>query len=146
MQLSRISTFLSLCVSAALAQNTVSVSYDAVYNMSSESLNYVACSETMESYGYSTFGDIPSFPNLGGASVVTGFDAPECGSCWSLTYGSQTVYILVIDSTANGFNIALPAMNNLTNGQAEFYGRINATATAVDASVCGLGQAPLEPN
>lgn len=146
MQLRSISSLFALCASAVLAQTTVSVSYDQIYNQSTESLNYVACSETLESYGYTTFGDLPNFPYIGGAAVVTGFDAPACGSCWQLTYEANTINILVIDSTATGFNIATSAMNNLTNNQAMFYGRVNATATSLDASVCGLGQAPVVPN
>lgn len=46
--------------------------------------------------------------------------------------------MLAIDHAGTGFNIALEAMNNLTHNQAEFLGRINADATQVNASVCGL--------
>ena len=38
----------------------------------------------------------------------------------------------------SGFNIALEAMNALTDGQAQFLGRVTAIATQVDASQCGM--------
>lgn len=146
MQLCGISALFALCISVTLAQTIESVSYDDAYGDGTQSLDTVACSETLESYGYTNFKSLPNFPYIGGASVVTGFDAPACGSCWNLTYGSTTISVLAIDSAGNGFNIALAAMNNLTNNQAMFYGRVNATVTSVDASVCGLGQAPVIPN
>ena len=46
--------------------------------------------------------------------------------------------VTAMDHAANGFNIAEAAMNTLTNGQAEFLGRITAGATQVAASNCGL--------
>lgn len=46
--------------------------------------------------------------------------------------------MLAVDHTDAGFNIALEAMNDLTNGQAQFLGRIDATFEQVDSSVCGL--------
>lgn len=62
----------------------------------------------------------------------------QCGSCWTLTYNGNSINVLAIDHTDTGFNLALEAMNGLTNNQAEALGRIDATATQVDASVCGL--------
>ncbi|KAH9842502.1 Cerato-platanin [Rhodofomes roseus] len=149
MQFLGICAVFALCASAALGQGTVSVSYDQLYDDGSESLNYVACSDGpngLEQYGYTTLSTLPNFPNIGGAQVVTGFGSAECGTCWQLAYDSYTINVLAIDSTANGFNIALEAMNNLTNGQAVFLGRVNATATQLDASDCGLGEKPDNPN
>jgi len=146
MQLLRVGTVFALCVSAVLSQTTVSVSYDQSYDNSSASLNTVACSDGgngLEQYGYTTFGTLPDFPYIGGAAVVTGWGSAECGTCWQLSYESYTITVLAIDYTANGFNIALEAMNTLTNNQAEFLGRINASAVQLDASSCGLAQAPM---
>ena len=52
--------------------------------------------------------------------------------------GGITVTVLAIDHAGSGFNVALAAMNTLTNNQAAALGRINAEATQVAASVCGL--------
>jgi len=124
----------------ALAQ-TVSVSYDQAYDVSSTSLNEVACSDGpngLESKGYTTFGSLPGFPNIGGAYAVGGWDSAACGTCWELSYDGYTVTVIAMDTASEGFNLSLEAMDTLTNGQAEFLGRVTATATQVDASNCGL--------
>ena len=61
----------------------------------------------------------------------------QCGTCWRLEYNGKTVNILAVDK-ANGYNIGLRAMDALTDGQSERLGRIEATATQVPVSNCGL--------
>lgn len=46
--------------------------------------------------------------------------------------------VLAIDVALNGFNIAQKAMDNLTNGHAVEFGRVDVTAAQVAASQCGL--------
>lgn len=46
--------------------------------------------------------------------------------------------VLAVDHAGAGFNLALKAMNDLTNGQAVALGRIDATAVQVAASACGV--------
>ncbi|KAH9894066.1 Cerato-platanin [Cubamyces lactineus] len=130
-------TFTAL-LSSALA---VTVSYDQTYDNSSGDLHTVACSDGpngMLTKGFTTFGSLPHFPNIGGAAAVAGWNSASCGTCWKLTYNGRSINVLAIDHTDAGFNIALEAMNTLTNNQAEFLGRIDAQATQVDASQCGL--------
>ncbi|OCH88222.1 epl1 protein, partial [Obba rivulosa] len=130
-----------IMISGAFAQSstTVSVSFDTIYDESSESLDVVACSHDIEQLGFTTFGTIPNFPFIGGAGVVTGFDSSGCVTCWELTFEGTPTTVLVIDGAGSGtFNIGLTAMNNLTNGQAEFFGRVTATAMQVDATACTL--------
>jgi hypothetical protein len=43
-----------------------------------------------------------------------------------------------VDKSVAGLNIALDAMNDLTNGQAVFLGRVEADVAQVDVSNCGL--------
>ena len=62
----------------------------------------------------------------------------QCGTCWSLTYNDETIYVLAIDHTAAGFNIAEAAMNNLTDGNAEQFGRVDATFAQVGLSYCNV--------
>ncbi|PCH38580.1 Cerato-platanin [Wolfiporia cocos MD-104 SS10] len=142
MQFAALAAALALvCAPSVLSQTTVSVSYDEAYDNSAASLDTVSCSDGvygLESYGYTTFGSLPDFPYIGGAVAVSGWGSAECGTCWNLTYGEYTISVLAIDHASPGFNIALEAMNVLTNNQATFLGRVNATATQVDASVCGL--------
>lgn len=128
-------------VPAVLAQSSVTVAYDETYDNGSQSLSTVSCSDGtygLETKGYTTFSSLPDFPNIGAAAAVSGWGSAECGSCWELEYNGNTIYVLAIDHAADGFNIALAAMNTLTDNQGTFLGRVTATATQVDASQCGL--------
>ncbi|OBZ75985.1 Allergen Asp f 15 [Grifola frondosa] len=131
----------ALFLSTAFAQTTVSVSYDQTYDTASTSLAEVACSDGpngLLSKGFTTFGSLPDFPFIGGAQAVAGFDSPNCGTCWTLSFNGNSIHVLAIDTTANGFNIALEAMNVLTDNQGVFLGRVNATAEQTTAATCGL--------
>ncbi|KAG9318080.1 Cerato-platanin [Chiua virens] len=127
----------------ALAQTTESVSYDTTYDDASLSLADLACSNGpygLMTKGYTTLGSLPDFPYIGGAYTVTGWDSPSCGTCYTLTYSitGATITVLAVDVALDGFNLSEEAMNALTGGNAVEYGRINATAVQVDASLCGL--------
>ncbi|KAF7441213.1 hypothetical protein PC9H_001562 [Pleurotus ostreatus] len=120
----------------------VTVSFDETYDDAGGSLTSVACSDG--NHGLITllkvenFGQLPNFPFIGGAAAVSGWNSPQCGTCWELSYNGRKINILAIDHTDDGFNIALPAMNALTNGQAVQLGRVDAAVRQVDSSVCGL--------
>ena len=132
---------LTILAAAAAPVLGVTLSYDETYDNSAGSLSTVACSDGSNGLltkGFSTFGSLPHFPNVGGAQAVAGWNSASCGSCWKLTYKGKSINVLAIDHAASGFNIAKAAMNTLTNGQAEALGRIDVTATQVSASSCGL--------
>ncbi|KAI0781446.1 Cerato-platanin [Trametes elegans] len=119
----------------------VTVSYDQSYDNGSGDLATVACSDGSHGLltkGFSTFGSLPQFPNIGGAAAIGSWNSDQCGTCWQLTYNGKSINVLAIDHTDEGFNIALRAMNTLTNGQAEQLGRIDASVQQVAASQCGL--------
>jgi len=123
----------------------VTVTYDTTYDSSTTSLNTVACSNGANGLvnKYPTFGDLPDFPYIGGAPAIAGWNSPNCGTCWALTYtpssgNSKTINVLAIDVASKGFNIALEAMNDLTDGQAVELGVVSVTASEVDKSVCGI--------
>ncbi|PTB40952.1 uncharacterized protein TrAFT101_006103 [Trichoderma asperellum] len=138
MQLSNL--FKLALFSAAVSADTVS--YDTGYDDASRSLTVVSCSDgtngLITRYHWQTQGQIPRFPYIGGAQAVAGWNSPNCGTCWKLTYSGKTIYVLAIDHTAAGFNIGLDAMNALTNGNAVALGRVSATASQVAVSNCGL--------
>ncbi|EDR11168.1 cerato-platanin-related secreted protein [Laccaria bicolor S238N-H82] len=137
----------SLLVFAAtcLAQ-TFQVSYDTKYDDGSTSLATVACSDGTNGLltkGFTTFGSLPKFPYIGGSFAIAGYNSPDCGTCWELTYNNgagvvKSINVLAIDVAKPGFNIGLVAMNNLTGGQAVHLGRVQATVKQVNASICGL--------
>ena len=130
---------------APAAAETVSVSYDPKYDVGTSSLNTVSCSDGtngLVTQGYTDFASLPSFPNIGGAITIPGWNSPNCGKCYALHYSNgkidETIYVIAIDAAPSGFNIGLQAMNTLTNGQAEQLGRVDATYEEADASACGL--------
>jgi hypothetical protein len=125
---------------------TTTLSWDATYDNENGDLATVACSDGengLLTRGFETFGDLPTFPNIGGIPAIEGFDSPNCGTCWSVTWtnsqgAKNTINILGIDVAPNGFNVAKAAMNDLTNGQADFLGRVDVDVEQIAASKCGL--------
>lgn len=126
------------------AAQTVQVSYDQKYDVDTTSLNTVACSDGVNGLvgDYPTFGSLPTFPLIGGAVTISGWNSPACGTCYQLHFESgninETINITAIDTAPNGFNIGLTAMNRLTNNQAVSLGVVTATYVEVDKSVCGM--------
>ena len=143
-------TTVTLALLAALLPNalgattasSVSVSYDPTYDTGSNSLAVTACSDGSNGLlrkGFSTFDSLPSFPYIGGAGVIPSWNSDQCGTCWQLSYNGRSINVLAVDHAAAGtWNIAFAALNDLTDGQAEDLGRVDAIATLVDSSVCGL--------
>ncbi|PLB40221.1 allergenic cerato-platanin Asp F13 [Aspergillus candidus] len=130
---------------AATAATTVSVSYDPKYDVGGTSLSTVACSDGVNGLlteGFTTFDSVPGFANIGGAPTIPGWNSENCGKCYQLHYKAgkidKSIYVAAIDSAPGGFNIALGAMNKLTNGLAEQLGRVDATYTEVDRALCGF--------
>ena len=91
--------------------------------------------------GYYKLGQLPGFPYVGGGFVVSGWGSADCGTCWKLSYEGKSVFIEVVDHSAEGtFNIALKAMNKLTGGQAVNLGRVTATYEEAPLSSCRKSQ------
>jgi hypothetical protein len=127
----------------AVASSTVS--FDPKFDVAGSSMTTVSCSDGVNGLipkGYNTFGSLPSFPRIGGAPTIPGWNSPKCGTCYRLQYqaGSinKSIYMTAIDAAPGGFNIGKRAMNTLTNGQAEALGRVPVTYTAVDRKLCGF--------
>ncbi|KAJ5375813.1 Cerato-platanin [Penicillium concentricum] len=130
---------------APVVAATVSVSFDPKYDIGTSSLNTVSCSNGINgliTQGYTDFASLPSFPNIGGAITIPGWNSPNCGKCYELHYSNgkidKTINVLAVDAAPGGFNIGLQAMNTLTNGLAEELGRVDATYVEVEGSACGL--------
>ncbi|KAF5018737.1 hypothetical protein F66182_9272 [Fusarium sp. NRRL 66182] len=138
MQLPNLLYLATILTSASAA----TVSYDPGYGQAGRAMTVVACSDgkngLITRYGWKTQGQIPKFPYIGGAQAVAGWNSPNCGTCWKLTYKGKSINVLAIDHTDAGFNISPDAMNALTNGQAVKLGRVDATATQVAVSNCGI--------
>ncbi|KAI5120955.1 hypothetical protein M0805_001660 [Coniferiporia weirii] len=128
----------SLLLFAASAFATVPASFDNTYDNADGSMETVACSNLATSFA--TFGNLPTFPNIGGASAIAGFGSANCGTCWSLTFAGtgNTIIVTAIDHAGDGFNLSQEALDTLTNGQAVQDGVVQVTAEQVDSSQCGL--------
>ncbi|KAL0947636.1 hypothetical protein HGRIS_013724 [Hohenbuehelia grisea] len=136
---------LSLAALAPLA-GAVSVAFDPVYGTSSNSLAIVACSDGQNgllTQGFKTFGSLPTFPNIGGAPAVTGWNDADCGSCWEITFTNtkgvkKSLNITAVDVGGAGFVLSQQALDTLTGGQAVALGRVNATSRQVPDAGCRL--------
>jgi hypothetical protein len=134
------STFTNLFTLISVA-SAITVSYDTGYDDGSRSLTAVSCSDGangLMTKGFTTQSSLPTFPRIGGASTIAGWNSASCGTCYSLTYNGNTINILAMDHAAEGFNIAQEALDQLTGGQAVALGRIDAQWAQVDSSACGL--------
>ncbi|KIK59090.1 hypothetical protein GYMLUDRAFT_139795, partial [Collybiopsis luxurians FD-317 M1] len=143
---------LSTLAPTSLRVSASQVRFDTAYDDPSRSLATVACSDGpngLMTKGYTTFNSLPSFPNIGAASAVTGWNSPECGTCWQLTSSDgKTINILAIDHTNNdninnsgdgdAFVVSREAMDTLTGGNAVAVGTADVTSTQVARSLCGL--------
>jgi hypothetical protein len=92
----------------------------------------------MTRFHWDTQDDIPTFPFIGGAEAVSGWNSTECGSCWQIEYQGARIAVMAIDHAQTGFNIGLKAMNRLTNGQATQVGTVDAVASRVSNKACGI--------
>ncbi|KAG2155973.1 Cerato-platanin-domain-containing protein [Suillus bovinus] len=120
------------------------VTYDPVYRNPNSSLVNVACSNGANGLltkGYTTFGSIPSFPNIGGVPGAT-WNSWLCGTCWSLQYttpgGNQTTIFITAVDAAYTFNISPQAFSNLTNSTSFEPGKVTANVTQVATINCGM--------
>ncbi|KAL0567383.1 hypothetical protein V5O48_014611 [Marasmius crinis-equi] len=138
-------TLLTLLPLTVLADT---LAFDTHYGAAGGSLTTVACSDgpngIITRFNITTFGALPSFPNIGAAGAVTGWNSAGCGTCWEVTFtnssgAKKSLNITAIDVAAPGsFNVAQAAMDNLTGGNAVAFGRVNVTSRQVPAAGCGL--------
>ena len=133
------STIISL-VTLFSVTSAVDVRYNTNYDNPEISLSAVACSNGPHGLlkKYNTFGSLPSYPIIGAAQAIAGWNSPECGSCWRISFGGKSVIMTAIDHDGDGFNLSLEAVNTLTDGNAEEFGVIDAEATQIDKKYCGL--------
>ncbi|KAF9009508.1 Cerato-platanin [Cyathus striatus] len=139
--------FTSLVALPALALG-LTASFDTVYDNANGDLTTVSCSDGQNGiitrFGFTKFSQLPSFPNIGGAPAVGGFNSAGCGTCWELSFttaqgATNRLNVTAIDvSSPTSFNIALAALNTLTNNQAQQLGRVNITSRQVPSTGCGL--------
>ena len=114
--------------------------YDNTYDNPHGSMNSVACSNGKNGLvdRFPTFGDVPNFPYIGGASAIEGWNSPQCGSCWRISYKDKSIYVTAIDFAGDGFNLSQKSLDDLTGEKAVELGSVEVNAVQVDKSKCGL--------
>ncbi|KAH8111775.1 SnodProt1 [Phellopilus nigrolimitatus] len=133
-------TFSSLLFLAGSALATERAGYDTKYDNASGDMLSTSCSDGTNGLArrFATYGSVPTFPNIGGAAAVAGWNSASCGSCWNLTYDGASVVVTAIDHADDGFNLSQEALDALTDGQAVDLGAVQVNAEQVNASFCGL--------
>ncbi|KAK7456504.1 hypothetical protein VKT23_010755 [Stygiomarasmius scandens] len=123
--------------------------FEPAFDNANGSLDTVACSTgdngIITRFGFQTFKDLPTFPNIGAADAIKNFNSPACGTCWNITFTdanqtTTTITLTAIDVASSGFVVSQEAMDTLTGGQAVQLGLINVNATQVNATACGLSE------
>ncbi|KAJ4355765.1 uncharacterized protein N0V89_003785 [Didymosphaeria variabile] len=131
----------AIALGFASVTSAITVSYDTGYDDTSRSMTAVSCSDgangLITKYGWQTQANIKT-PYYGGYQGVAGWNSPQCGTCYSLTYNGKTIYALAVDHTAAGFNLNKKGLDALTNNQATQLGRVDAQYSQVALSNCGL--------
>ena len=144
--LAAFAVLMSMSISSNAA-TTDSVVFDQVFDNPDRPMTSVACSDGKNGLitrkGWRTLGNAPKSVYVGGAPAVAGWNSPNCGTCWQLTYtdakkAPKSITVLAVDQSASGFVIGRNAMNTLTGNQAMKLGRVNVQATQIDASKCGI--------
>ncbi|RPB04207.1 Cerato-platanin [Choiromyces venosus 120613-1] len=148
MQFLKTTLLLTTTLTLTLAQTAGVAKYDPTYDNASLSTLAVACSDGVNGLytkGYKTLGSIPGFPNLGGSGTITGWNSPNCGACYELTYTPPApaapivLNIVGVDVAAPGtFVLSQTALDTLTGGQAVMLGAVNVIWKPVAASACGF--------
>jgi hypothetical protein len=100
--------------------------YNKIYDNRDGSLNTVACSQLDSKY--STFGNVPYFPFIGGAPNTT-YKSENCGAIWRITAENGKWIDFVGIDDAGGFVLSEEAFEKL--GGTKAAGRVYVNAEIV---------------
>lgn len=120
---------------------TVQVRYDTTYDNAALPITSIACSDGangLGSKGYSTLGAVPGFPSVGASPTIGGWNSPNCGACYAITYNGATIYVTAVDAATDSFVLSQQALDKLTGNQAVALGVVTASYSPADASNCGF--------
>ena len=141
MQLRRTALYLLAIASTAIATTAI-VTYSPIYDEPNTPTSSLACPVNGGGLPVAckTLSCIPAFPLIGGSDLVSGagWNDPECGTCWTLSYEGNSVNILVLDTASVGFNISQEAFEPPGGQAAVEAGSLVATIQQTPASECGL--------
>jgi hypothetical protein len=116
------------------------VTYDNTFDNPQGSLNNVACSNGDNGLAstFPTFGDLPTFPYIGGAFDIA-WNSPYCGGCWQIynPANGAWVFITAVDTAGAGFNLAEEAYRALNGGVLDG-ATLDVEALNIDPINCGI--------
>ncbi|RPA92651.1 Cerato-platanin [Choiromyces venosus 120613-1] len=143
MQFSTAILSLMTMAASAFAQVATTAAYDTTYDTSSLSTLSLACSDGpngLYTKGYQTLGALPGFPHVGAIETIAGWNSPNCGKCYKVTYTATgaSINIIGVDVATSGIVLSLAALNELTGGQGQQLGRVAATYAETAATDCGF--------
>jgi len=136
MKFSIFATVLSM-VALASAKSAL-VTWDGIYDQPMTSVYSFSCGDYLKNKGMTMLDMIPTFPDVGSARAIAGWNSPNCGTCYKLSYtpsgGSPRRIIITAISTAQGnqdFVISKSGLDYLTNWKADALGSVTVDATLV---------------
>jgi len=137
-----VSTFALPTFAQPLIAAQYNVTYDAFYDNPQTSLTEVACFDSLFTNGYTTFGSLPTFPNIGGMPDIIQ-NSSLCGTCWKLQYitpagQNESIFVTAIDTAYTYFNVSMEAFDELTANTSIASGQVIASDSLVDLFYCGL--------
>ena len=128
----QIISVLSLFASAApaIAQSLTTVTWSNFYDNADQSTSIIACADWAAAHNFTTLGDVPSFPRIGGAFTVSG-NTSACGACITILdeQTKRTIWVTVVDAATDGVVLSLEALNNATENNAQNLGSIQGLVT-----------------
>merc|ERR1712110_1212681 len=104
----------------AAAASAVTVSWDWNYDNGELSLSDTVCADGSNGLirdDRTKLDQFPSFPYVGGAQYIEGWNSNLCGACYELAYNGSSIYLVALDSASNGFTTSWYAFNHLTGGE-----------------------------
>ena len=122
----------------SIAQTLTTVTWSSFYDNANQSTAIIACAEWAAGNNFTTLGDVPAFPNIGGASIASG-NTSACGTCLSILDEQTgiTIEVTVVDAATTGVVVSLEALNVATENNAQNLGSIQASVTvAPSPTVC----------
>ncbi|PWW76094.1 Cerato-platanin [Tuber magnatum] len=143
MQFSTAIVSLLAMAASTFAQVATTAGYDRVYDNGSLSTLSLACSDGpngLFSKGYPTLGSLPGFPLVGAIETISGWNSPNCGKCYKVTYTATgaSINIIGVDSAARGIVMSLGALDQLTGNLGEAVGRVDVTYVETARTDCGF--------
>lgn len=139
--LSTFSALVALAISTSCSAQgfgSTRITYNVLYDNPGLSSSFLACSQWAAENNYTTLSDVPNFPYVGAANVVSATNTGNCGDCYSI-FDERTgnlIDVTVVDATGTGFVISLQAMNDLTDGNSIFLDVVTAIVDQVPNDQC----------